>query len=83
MEVIVGSFTAIPWLLDRTNRLALLHRRMAEAMLPHFDMKMAPIPFDFPIMREIVQFHSSRSQEAGVTWLRGQLHRSMIDPKFK
>lgn len=77
IEVIVGSFTAIPWLLEKTNRLALLHRRLGQAMLPHFDMTMVPVPFDFPIMREIVQFHSSRAQEAGVAWLRSQLHRSI------
>ena len=79
IDVIVGSFTAIPWLLEETNRLALIHRRLAEAMLGHFDMAMAAIPFDFPIMREIVQFHSSRAQEAGVAWLTTQLHRSMND----
>lgn len=77
VDVIVGSFTAIPWLLEQTSRLELVHRRLPEAMLHHFDMAMAPIPFDFPIMREIIQFHSSRAQEAGVAWLRAQLHRSM------
>jgi DNA-binding transcriptional LysR family regulator len=77
VEIVVGSFTAIPWLLEQTNRFALVHRRLAAAMLPHFDIAMAPIPFDFPIMREMIQFHSSRSEEAGVAWLRGQLHRSL------
>lgn len=80
VEVTVGSFTAIPWLIEHTTRLALLHRRLADAMAPHFNMAIAPIPFEFPIMREIVQFHSSRAQEAGVAWLRAQLHRSMNNP---
>jgi hypothetical protein len=83
IEVVVGSFTAIPWLLERTTRLALLHRRLAETMMPHFAIAAAPIPFEFPIMREIMQFHASRSQEAGVTWLRQQLRRMAANPSLE
>ena len=73
VEVVVGSFTAVPWMLERTHRLALLHERLATGMLAHFDIALAEIPFRFPVMREMVQYHSSRAQEAGVAWLRGQL----------
>ncbi|RST30659.1 LysR family transcriptional regulator [Sphingomonas ginkgonis] len=74
IEVSVGSFTAVPWMLERTERLALLHERLAQSMLPHFDLAVAPLPFDFPLMREMLQWHGSRTQEAGVAWLRDQLH---------
>jgi LysR family nod box-dependent transcriptional activator len=74
IEVSVGTFTAVPWLVQQTSRIALLHERLALRMRKHFDIAIAEIPFPFPIMREIMQFHASRSEEAGVVWLRQQLH---------
>lgn len=79
VEVSVGSFTAVPWLVQETSRIALLHERLALRMRKHFDIAIAEIPFPFPVMREVMQFHASRAEEAGGVWLRNQLHRVADD----
>lgn len=79
IEVSVGSFTAVPWLIQETSRVALLHERLALRMQKHFDIAIAEIPFPFPVMREVMQFHQSRAEEAGGVWLRQQLHRIAQD----
>jgi LysR family transcriptional regulator, nod-box dependent transcriptional activator len=73
VEVAVASFASAPWFLMGTTRLAVLHERLAKAMEPMFDLAWAPVPFDFPRLREMIQFHESRAHDAGLTWLRGEL----------
>jgi LysR family nod box-dependent transcriptional activator len=74
VEVVASSFTAVPWLVKDTLRLALVHERLVHAMSVYFPIAHADVPFDFPIMREMIQFHESRANEPGVAWLREQLH---------
>jgi DNA-binding transcriptional LysR family regulator len=73
IEVTAASFTAVPWLLRDTGRLALMHRRLAISVAEFFPIRFAPIPFDFPIMSQMVQHHNARSRDEGLTWLRREL----------
>ncbi len=41
-----------------------------------FPLAIAPIPFDFPAMREMMQFNHARSADEGLTWLRSELRRA-------
>jgi len=73
VEIVVASFASAPWFLLGSNRLAVLHERLAKAMIPMFDLAYAPMPFDFPAMREMIQFHEARARDPGLTWLREKL----------
>jgi DNA-binding transcriptional LysR family regulator len=73
IEVATSSFLAVPWLLQGTNRLAFMHERLARSVVKLFPLEWAPTPFDFPIMREMVQHHRARSGDAGLTWLRRKM----------
>lgn len=73
VEVTTGSFLAVPWLLQGANRLAFMHERLARSMAKLFPLAWAPTPFEFPIMREMVQHHRARTGDAGLTWLRRQI----------
>ncbi|HWU01130.1 MAG TPA: LysR family transcriptional regulator [Novosphingobium sp.] len=73
IEIEVASFASVPWFLQNTTRLAVLHKRLVQAMLPQFDLAWAPMPFPFPRLREMVQFHEARREDAGLIWLREQL----------
>jgi len=73
VEIAVASFASAPWFLIGTSRLAVLHERLAKAMAPMFDLAIAPLPFEFPRLREMIQFHEARANDAGLTWLRGEL----------
>lgn len=76
VEAAASSFTAIPWLVIETNRLALMHERLARRMASMFPLAIAPIPFPFPMMREMMQFNRARSADEGLRWLREQLRET-------
>ncbi|KUR74972.1 LysR family transcriptional regulator [Novosphingobium sp. FSW06-99] len=74
----VASFASVPWFLQGTDRLAVLHKRLVRAMMPQFDLAYVPMPFPFPRLREMVQFHESRRDDAGLVWLREQLRQAAL-----
>jgi hypothetical protein len=59
----------VPWLLPNTRRLALMHERLARLMVDKLPLAMAPLPFRFPLMREMVQYHTARTNDSGLQWL--------------
>jgi hypothetical protein len=73
IEIVAASFAVVPWLLIGTPRLAVMHERLAVAMARHFAIAHAPMPFEFPVMREMLQVHRARTDDGGLVWLRGQL----------
>ncbi|HTR00380.1 MAG TPA: LysR family transcriptional regulator, partial [Candidatus Acidoferrum sp.] len=74
IEIKCGSFLTVPWLLPETKRLALMHERLALLMLDKLPLTMAPLPFRFPIMREMVQYHAARANDSGLQWLLKRIH---------
>jgi DNA-binding transcriptional LysR family regulator len=68
VEIEVASFASAPWFLLHSTRLAVLHERLTRAMMPQFDLAYAPMPFAFPRMREMVQYHQARTQDASLRW---------------
>lgn len=81
IDVIASSFTIVPWLLIETNRIALMHERLARRMADMFPLAIAPIPFPFPSMREMIQFNRTRSSDEGLIWLRERLREVGAIPK--
>lgn len=73
IEVTTGSFLAVPWLITGTQRLAFMHERLARAVAKTFPIAYAPVPFEFPTMRELAQHHRARDSDTGLQWLRRQL----------
>jgi LysR family transcriptional regulator, nod-box dependent transcriptional activator len=68
-----GAFTLVPWLICGTAHLALMHERLARLMAAQFPLALAEIPFSFPVMREMIQFHRTREADEGLRWLRREL----------
>lgn len=83
IELIASSFAVVPWLLLETNRLALMHERLALVMAEHHPIAIADIPFDFPVMREMVQYHPARANDPGLVWLRERLREQAQIDKFR
>jgi len=73
VDVTTASFTTVPWMLKDTLRLAVMHERLARAMQAHFPIAYAALPFEMPLMRQMMQFHSTRRNDAGLAWLRQNL----------
>lgn len=69
IEIIAPSFLAVPWMLPNTQRLAVMHERLARIMVKKLPLTIAPLPFPFPRMREMIQYHTTRESDGGVQWL--------------
>jgi DNA-binding transcriptional LysR family regulator len=79
IEVVAPSFTMIPWLLIDTHRLAIMHERLARVMAARFAIDHLPLPFSIPLMREMVQYHSTRTSDPGLRWFREQLRATAAE----
>jgi DNA-binding transcriptional LysR family regulator len=73
VEITAPFFTAVPWLIEGTMRLAILHERLVKALADRFDIASAELPFAIPPMKQQLYYHEARSADAGLKWLRGEL----------
>ena len=58
IQVTAAFFTAVPWLLEGTARLALMHSRLARRLEGRFAIATAPLPFDMPPMNQMLSYHA-------------------------
>jgi LysR family nod box-dependent transcriptional activator len=73
IDITCGAFTLVPWLICGTSRLAVMHERLARLMATQFPLRIAAMPFAFPAMREMIQYHRARETDEGLRWLRREL----------
>lgn len=69
IDVVCASFLAVPWMLPNTQRLAVMHERLAKLMEQQLPLAIAPLPFPLPAMREVIQYHAARIGDGGIQWL--------------
>jgi DNA-binding transcriptional LysR family regulator len=78
IEGTVPSFTVVPWMLIGTQRMSMMHRRLARMVAQHLPIAFAPPPFAFPVMVEMVQFHRTSTNDAGIRWLIGEIRAQAV-----
>lgn len=76
IEIVAASFTTIPDLLIGTLRLAVMHRKLARLMTTRLEIVWQDLPFEFPPMREMIQFNRTRGEDAGLRWLIARIERA-------
>jgi hypothetical protein len=50
-----------------------MHERLAKLVAPPLSLSIAEAPIELPVMREMMQYHSARSNDAALAWLRQRL----------
>ncbi len=78
IEIQASSFTSVPQLLIGTDRLAVMHERLARAMAQRFAIAWQELPFDFPAMPEMLQYNRTRANDAGLRWMIERLHEAAL-----
>lgn len=73
IEIVAPSFIQAPWMLRNTSRLALMHERLANLLSVPLALAIAECPIPLPVMNEMMQHHSARTDDPGLCWLREQL----------
>lgn len=71
------SFSLIPPLLINTQRLAVVHERLAMWYAQYYPIAFAPLPFDFPQSKMVVQTHRSRRVDDRLTWFVSRLKNAV------
>lgn len=79
IEMLASSFTQAPDLLIGTQRLTVMQQRLARALAGRQAIAWQPMPFEFPVMREMIQFHRARTADPGLAWLVACLHEVAQD----
>ena len=69
VQVSVAGFAAVPPLLVGTNRLATVHRQLAELMSKSYPLKIMRPPIDVPGVNLAVQWHESASSDKAINWV--------------
>ena len=73
IEMTAASFVVLPFLVMGTQRLTVMHKRLADEMGRHLPIVQAPLPFHLPLMQEVIQYHKSRRGDEGLAWLIAHL----------
>lgn len=76
VEVIAYSFTQVPALLVGTQRLAIMHERLARSMSRLHPIRLAEPPFEMGILREMLQVHRGRAADPSLRWLVERIHEA-------
>jgi LysR family transcriptional regulator, nod-box dependent transcriptional activator len=76
VEVATYSFTTIPLLVIGTDRIATIHRRLADQAERNLPIKVLDLPYRLSKMQQAVQWHKYRSQDSGLIWLRGLIREA-------
>jgi LysR family nod box-dependent transcriptional activator len=77
IEVTTYSFTAVPYLIVGTDRIATMHARLARLARKSLPLHLLPAPLPSPGMKQTMQWHKYRSQDPGLVWLRALLHQAV------
>lgn len=74
VEVVAPTFLSLPGLVVGTDRIATMHRRLAEQMVKVMPLAIRALPFDIPPIRQALQWHISNANDAALRWVAERLH---------
>ncbi len=73
VEVVAPSFLSLPGLVIGTDRVATMHRKLAERAIRQLPLVARELPFDIPPIRQGVQWHLSRKHDEVIQWVVSQI----------
>jgi len=76
IDMRVSSFLIAPEMVVNTMKLTVMHERLAKIFAQRLDIAISELPFEFPVMREMIQYQQSRQNDDGLRWLIDQLKQS-------
>lgn len=73
LEVVTSDFNTLPQLIVGTQRIATMHRRLAELAIGNLPLRILPTPVKIPTMQEFMIWHRSVDRDPMHRWLREQI----------
>ncbi|SDR54763.1 transcriptional regulator, LysR family [Paraburkholderia fungorum] len=78
VDVTTFSFASPAQMVVGTHRIATMHRRLARQAQRCEPIVIRDVPLPMPVMKQTVQWHTHRTSDAGLRWLREILKESVI-----
>lgn len=75
--VFVPDFTTVPSMLVGTDLLATMHTRLAKLYVRRMPLRILPLPIEFPVLTEMIQWHRHFQRDPALLWFR-QLLRECV-----
>ena len=69
VDVIATTFASVPHLLVGTERLSIMHRRLATLFAKTMPLKIVPVPVEMPRLVEMIQWHKYRDHDPARIWM--------------
>lgn len=69
VEVVAPSFLSVPALVIGSNRIATVHRRLAERLAEYLPLVVREPPLAIPPIREAIQWHLSNNNDPAIRWV--------------
>ena len=73
IEIVAPNFMSVGGLIVGTNRIATIHRLLANRMAEFLPLKLVELPFEMPPVREIAQWSTRSANDPAIAWLVGRL----------
>ena len=77
VEASTYSFVSPAYLLPGTDRIATMHRRLAQEASRSLPIVLRDVPIAVPTMEQSIQWHKHRTSDPGLAWLRGLLKEAV------
>jgi len=69
VDVVVTTFCSVPHMLIGTQRIAIMHSRLARVFRQTLPLKILPMPVESPRLVEMIQWHKYRDRDPARIWL--------------
>lgn len=79
VDAVTFSFASLPQLVAGTERLATMHARLARAAARHLPLRVFDLPFALPRMPQAMQWHSYRTNDPALIWLKDTLRAAVAE----
>lgn len=79
MEVMLPDFSSVPNMLVGTNLVATMHGRLARLYARHLPLRLLPVPIEFPVLSEMMQWHRHFHRDPALIWFRSILHECVAE----
>jgi DNA-binding transcriptional LysR family regulator len=73
IEVITSDFNTLPQLVVGTQRIATMHKRLAQYYAQYLPIRLMPTPVKLPAMREHLQWHRALANDPLHRWVREKI----------
>jgi LysR family nod box-dependent transcriptional activator len=76
VDIITNTYNSVPPYLIGTNRIATMHKRLAERWIQYLPLKIVQAPWEAPTLKIAMQWNKHQASDPGLAWVRNLIIRT-------